>query len=307
MSDRRPKKERVRALREEAVELLRKGSNAAALVRFTELERLAPDIAEFPQRAADCHRGLGNAIEQVDALGRAAELYANEGTFAKAIALCQVILSVAPGHTRTQARLAELNGARQPLRVEPEPPRPKPMPRLPLPAVSVPGVDMPPLLPAGSVVVSPVTVGNQSPSGGGTRPKRSLEQMLRLRRAELAKAKLSAGTEPATSPANAENAAEERGASDSTLAPEGPTLDSMLAPEPLPVLDSIVVPEPIPEPPPSPDSMIPAPDSMVPAPESIMAPDGDGAAPELQASSSEPPPDSVSDTAITDRLPPPPG
>src|SRR5690349_351056 len=114
MANRKPKKERIRELREEALELLRKASHTAALVRFTELERLAPDVAEFPQRAADCHRGLGNTSEQVDALGRAAELYANQGAFAKAIALCQVILGVDPKHTRTQARLAELNSARQP-------------------------------------------------------------------------------------------------------------------------------------------------------------------------------------------------
>ncbi len=338
---RKPKKERVRELRDEALELLRKGSHAAALARFTELERLAPEVAEFPQRAADCYRGLGNAAEQVDALGRAAELYANEGAFAKAIALCKVILGVDPKHTRTQARLAELNGARQPV-VAPVPaPRPQPPPRLPV--IS---------MPAGSVVLSSVpaeqrsssSAGASAPGAGWARPRRSLEQMLRLRRAELVKAKLPAGAEaeptldPDPSVADA--------VSDSMLAPEGPSLDSMLAPEPLPIIDSVVAPEPImilepvanaPEPPPVVESVV-APDSVaapeddlvaseswVPAPESILAPERESATPDsvprvsasillepsnsipvLEPYLSEPAPDSASDSAITNRLPPPP-
>jgi CRP-like cAMP-binding protein len=191
--------------------------------------------------------------------------------------------------------------------------------------------------------------------------------MLRLRRAELAKAKLPVGAEPATPPASAERADDDRAVSDSMLAPEGPTFDSMLAPDPVPIIESVVAPEPsplvaravaeptlvfaeqdvqgydsivAPEPEPpmpesiavpemtleaTPDSMVPAPDSMIPAPESIAAaPDSMLAAPDsvprvsasvllepsasipvLEPHTSEPPPESVSDTALTNRVPPP--
>jgi CRP-like cAMP-binding protein len=334
MSNRKSKKERVRSLREEALELLRKGNNAGALVRFTELERLAPDVAEFAQRTADCHRALGNAAEQVEALGRAAALYADQGSLPKAIALCKVILSVEPGHARTLARLAELDGARQPLAAAAPAPLP---PALPAALPRLPAVSMP----AGSVVLSSVPAGTTSTSvaspssatSGWSRPRRSLEQMLRLRRAELAKAKLPTGGEPG---ANAEQDANEAfAASDSMLSPEGPSLDSMLAPEPLPVFDSIVAPEPtqvrthlaaeL-------ESTLPTPDSILAVPESMVTPDSCPAAsdsmlaappdsvprvaasvmlepsasiPVLEPHLSEPAPESVSDSAITNRLPPP--
>jgi CRP-like cAMP-binding protein len=281
MSIRKPKKEHVRALRAEALELLRKGSNAAALSRFTELERLDPDVAEFPRRAADCHRGLGNVVDQLEALGRAADLYANQGAHAKAIALCRVILGIDPEHTRARAHLLELDVARPAARTETLPQGARGIPRLPLPAVGTPSVgtpsvgasavNMPESVPAGSVVLSSVPVRDQRASGW-SRPKRTLEQMLRLRRAELAKAKLPTGPEPTTSAGVPEQVREDDRAPESLLAPEGPSLDSMLAPEPLPVFDG---------------SLAQAADSAVPAPPS------------------EPAPESASDTAITNRLPPP--
>lgn len=291
MSIRKPKRERIRALRDEALELLRKGSNAAALVRFAELERLAPEVAEFPQRAADCHRNLGNGAEQIDALGRAAELYANQGAFAKAIALCKVILGVDPGHTRTQARLAELNGARQPAVAVPAPaPRLQPPPRLPVIT-----------MPAGSEVLSSLTAGTKSPSGAGSstsggnagwsRPKRSLEQMLRLRRAELARAKLPTGGVSPVENAEADDGVE-HAVSDSMLAPEGPTFDSMLAPDPVPVFDSVVAPEPSPSvvvaPEPSPNVVV----APKPSPSVVVEPEPSPSvlAPELHTEESVAPP-----------------
>jgi CRP-like cAMP-binding protein len=289
MSNRKPKKERIRALREEALELLRKGSNAAALIRFAELERLAPDVAEFPQRAADCHRNLGDATQQVDALGRAVELYANEGALAKAVALCKVILAIDPEHGRTGARLAELSGALQPARVEPEPPRPKPVPRLPIPAVSVPAtrvpaVDLPVSVPAG-----------ESPSGAPKRPRRSLEQMLRLRRAELAKAKLPSELEPATSSGEARGIAEDSAPTETIPAPEAPPADGMIAvPESLMPEESDVA---------ATDSVLAAPDGIPRVSASVLI-EPSASIPVLEPYLSEPAPDSVSDTATTNPLPP---
>jgi CRP-like cAMP-binding protein len=325
MSNRKPKKERVRSLREEALEHLRKGNHAGALVRFTELERLAPDVAEFPQRAADCQRALGNTAEQIEALGRAVALYADQGALPKAIALCRVILGVDPGHAHTHARLAELNGARQPLAAVAPPP-------LPAPPVRLPAISMP----AGSVVLSSVPAGTTSTSApdtssatsGWARPRRTLEQMLRLRRAELAKAKLPTGEGGTRAEQDATTA---DAPSDSILAPEGPSLDSMLAPEPLPVFDSILVPDAPERSLPVAESALPAPESALPAPDSFPAPSTSAAAPDsmlrspdstprvaasmmlepsasipvLEPPLSEPAPESVSDSAITNRLPPP--
>ena len=104
-------RERIRTLREEALAFAREGHEAKALLRFAELEKLEPGEPDWPRRAAECHRVLGQAKAQVEALGRAAERYMVQGLVPKAIATCKVILSVDPKHTETQQRLAALHGA----------------------------------------------------------------------------------------------------------------------------------------------------------------------------------------------------
>src|SRR5688572_31282929 len=103
--------ERVRKLREAAHTAFHKNKFAEALTRLSELETLQPSEPEWPRRAAECHRALGATSAQIDALGRAAELYAIGGHVVKAIAVCKVILGLDPKHTRTQAQLSELQGA----------------------------------------------------------------------------------------------------------------------------------------------------------------------------------------------------
>jgi len=100
--------ERMRELRGEALELSRKGAHQAALERFDELERLNPEEPDWPRRAADCHRALGQKEKQIAALARAAELYGRGGALAKAVAACRMILDLDARHTETQARLAAL-------------------------------------------------------------------------------------------------------------------------------------------------------------------------------------------------------
>jgi cAMP-dependent protein kinase regulator len=98
----------LREAREAALEYSRKGNHRAALSRFHELERLEPAEADWPRRAAECLRVLGDSTQQVAALGRAAELYAQAGSMAKAIAMCRMILTLDPKHTQTQERLSTL-------------------------------------------------------------------------------------------------------------------------------------------------------------------------------------------------------
>jgi hypothetical protein len=95
-------------MREEALQLLRKGNHSAAVQRLAELERLAPADPEYPQRSAECHRALGNRTDEIAALGRAAERYADQGAYGKAIALHRMILGLDPGHEGSAKRVAEL-------------------------------------------------------------------------------------------------------------------------------------------------------------------------------------------------------
>src|SRR5690242_15996518 len=105
---RKNRQQQIRDLREEALELSRKGDHKSALERLGELERLEPNEPDWPRRAADCQRALGKPTLQIAALGRAAELYGRAGALTKAIAVCKMILALEPRHTETQARLAAL-------------------------------------------------------------------------------------------------------------------------------------------------------------------------------------------------------
>src|SRR5262245_31219110 len=141
MTSGKTRQERIRALRDEALGLVRDGHESKALFRFAELEKLDPNEPDWPRRAAECHRVLGNSKEQVEALGRAAERYMSQGLIPKAIATCKVILSVDPTHTETQQRLAALHET-APARVFPverswkqaRPEAPKPPPEVSQPA-----------------------------------------------------------------------------------------------------------------------------------------------------------------------------
>jgi len=143
---RKTRQQQVRETREAALELARKGSHAAALERLEELERLEPAEADWPRRAAECHRALAEMPRQIAALGRAAELYARAGVMAKAIAMCRMILALDPTHTQTQERLAALQA--QEGTVAPPPRIPLVSPRLPLPRRPAAAEPAPPTSPA---------------------------------------------------------------------------------------------------------------------------------------------------------------
>jgi CRP-like cAMP-binding protein len=158
----------VRELRDVALEHSRNGRHAAALERFGQLERLQPAEADWPRRAAECARLLGNVPLQVAALGRAAELYAQAGAMAKAIAMCRMILALDPAHTQTQERLVALQ--KQEGTVAP-PPRVPPVATTRAPA---------------RPLVSPMPEPRGSPEGSSTpaRPRPELGRLLRQRHIE---------------------------------------------------------------------------------------------------------------------------
>jgi CRP-like cAMP-binding protein len=162
----------VREIRDAALELSRHGRHAAALERFGQLERLQPDEADWPRRAAECERLVGNVPRQVAALGRAAELYAQAGAMAKAIAMCRMILALDPTHTQTQERLAALQVHEATV---------APPPRVPLAALP-----RAPALPLASTMSEP----RASPVGSvavPARPRPELGRLLRQRHNERAK------------------------------------------------------------------------------------------------------------------------
>lgn len=101
-------KHRVAALKKQALEQLRKGNHAKALEALEKLEALDPAEGEWSRRAAECHRARNDAASQIAALNRATERYAGRGDYAKARAMCKLILGVEPSREETHKRLAEL-------------------------------------------------------------------------------------------------------------------------------------------------------------------------------------------------------
>jgi CRP-like cAMP-binding protein len=228
MTSGKTKRDRVRLLRDEALALVRQGHEAKALQRFFELEKLEPGEPDWPRRAAECQRVLGNSKGQLEALGRAAERYMQQGLLAKAIASCKVILSIDPTHTETQQRLSILHQS-MPARVPAERPskRSQPAPRLSQPAPRLsqpaPGLSQP------------------APGLSKPAPPRAprLEEILRKRRVEAPRPQPEARPELAASKPS--QAAQE---------PLGTTIEPVYRPNGTPSgMFRITFPEPAPAPP----------------------------------------------------------
>lgn len=104
---------KVSAARERASLAREKGDYRALVRAYAELEELEPSDGDWPKRAADCHRRLGEDEKRLWALQRAADRYGRSGFVLKAVAVCKLILSIDPNHTQTQQQLAELHGRRR--------------------------------------------------------------------------------------------------------------------------------------------------------------------------------------------------
>ncbi|HEX3766129.1 MAG TPA: cyclic nucleotide-binding domain-containing protein [Kofleriaceae bacterium] len=98
-----------RALREEAAAAVAAGKHKRALAAYIELERLEANDAQWPKRAGETYRRLGNLSNAIEAFERSADRYAQNGFLVQAIAVCKVILQIAPNHADTLRRLAEMN------------------------------------------------------------------------------------------------------------------------------------------------------------------------------------------------------
>jgi cAMP-dependent protein kinase regulator len=99
----------ARALREEAAEATAAGKYKRALTAYLELERLEPRDAQWPKRAGETYRRLGNHKHAIEAFNRSAERYAQNGFLVQAIAVCKLVLQIDPQHVDTLRRLATMN------------------------------------------------------------------------------------------------------------------------------------------------------------------------------------------------------
>jgi len=98
-----------RALREEAAAAVAAGKHKRALAAYLELERLEANDAQWPKRVGETYRRLGNLSNAIEAFERSADRYGQNGFLVQAIAVCKVILQIAPNHADTLQRLAEMN------------------------------------------------------------------------------------------------------------------------------------------------------------------------------------------------------
>lgn len=78
------------------------------LALIEKLEQLEPREGNWPHRAADLHRRLGDPAAELAALLRAAERFQDAGFVLKAIAVCKRALEIEPEHPRARATLAAL-------------------------------------------------------------------------------------------------------------------------------------------------------------------------------------------------------
>jgi len=98
-----------RALREEAAAANATGKYKRALAAYLELERIEPRDAQWPKRAAETYRRLGNNKSAIDAYERSSDRYAQNGFLVQAMAVCKLILQIDPRHEGTLGRLAQMN------------------------------------------------------------------------------------------------------------------------------------------------------------------------------------------------------
>jgi CRP-like cAMP-binding protein len=89
---------KIKQLRAEALELILSGEPRKALEKLAKLESLDPKEPDWPRRAAECHRLLGERPECLSALARAADGYVCAGMVVKAMAICKMMLAINPQH-----------------------------------------------------------------------------------------------------------------------------------------------------------------------------------------------------------------
>jgi cAMP-dependent protein kinase regulator len=119
----------VRGLKDKAVELTTKGKLPQALAAWQKVTEAAPDDIGARQKVAELFVKLGQKSEAVKSYEDVARRYAEMGLFFKASAMCRLILTLEPGHQRTQDLIASLySRSKAPLPTKPVATTPPPPP-----------------------------------------------------------------------------------------------------------------------------------------------------------------------------------
>ena len=100
--------ERIRRLKEEALELASGGKYEEALALFLEVLDVVPGEVLARQRAAEILVLLGQRERAIAHYQVLVGKYASEGHLMRAISFCHAILELKPSHAETQAALADL-------------------------------------------------------------------------------------------------------------------------------------------------------------------------------------------------------
>lgn len=99
----------LRHTKDLAAELLAEGKLEAALAAFQAVVKAAPGEPLHRQKVAEVLQRLGRKEEAIAEYEAAAAAWVRTGWLLRAIALCKVILQLAPQHTRTQELLVNLH------------------------------------------------------------------------------------------------------------------------------------------------------------------------------------------------------
>lgn len=100
--------DQVRALKDKATELTTKGKFPAAIEAWQKVVAAAPDDVGALQKVAEVLAKAGKKSDALKVYEDVADRYAKHGLFFKASAVCRVILSLEPGHSQTQEKIASL-------------------------------------------------------------------------------------------------------------------------------------------------------------------------------------------------------
>lgn len=132
--------EDVRALKDKAAKLTANGKHPAALEAWRQVVDAAPDDLAARQKVAEVLQKLGRIKEAVETYEDVARGWAQKGMFFKASALCRVLLTLEPGHQRTQELIAGLytkgKAAPAPATIAAPAPAPVPAPAQAAPAAA---------------------------------------------------------------------------------------------------------------------------------------------------------------------------
>lgn len=109
----------LRALKDKASALVAKGKIPQALEAWSQVADAAPDDLAAHQKVAELLQKLGRKADAIDVYEDVAKRYAQKGLFFKASALCRVLLTLEPGHQRTQELIASLVAKSKPQQAAP--------------------------------------------------------------------------------------------------------------------------------------------------------------------------------------------